>query len=156
MFLKFFRQAMETYGIWDQIRVDHGREFYLMLFIQNYLKDLRYDQTRTPFVQSTSRMVSLNFECAGYICFKYFTYFKNRVIERIWHEVNQRVNYRIKKWLVELVQRGLIDMDLQIDKVSVGHCVRSLVSIGLNRFQQSWNHHRIPGNIGSFLKDSHI
>jgi hypothetical protein len=50
---------MLNYGIWDQIRVDHGREFYLMLFIQDHLKHLRYDTNKSAFVQTSSRMVNI-------------------------------------------------------------------------------------------------
>ena len=35
-------------------------------------------------------------------------------------------------------------MDLHIDKVCVGYIVRSLVNIGIERFKDAWNHHRIP------------
>ena len=29
-----FRSAVMKYGMWDQVRVDHGKEFYLTLFMQ--------------------------------------------------------------------------------------------------------------------------
>jgi hypothetical protein len=35
-------------------------------------------------------------------------------------------------------------MDLHIDKFCVGYIVRSLVNIGIERFKNSWNNHRIP------------
>ena len=35
-------------------------------------------------------------------------------------------------------------MDLHIDKFCVGYVVRSLVNIGIERFKNSWNNHRIP------------
>ena len=29
-----FRPAILKYGIWDQVRMDHGREFCLVIFVQ--------------------------------------------------------------------------------------------------------------------------
>ena len=29
------------YGLWDQVRVDHGKEWQLMLFVQEKLSHLR-------------------------------------------------------------------------------------------------------------------
>lgn len=51
------RNMILTYGLWDQIRVDHGKEFYLMLFIQEVLAHLRRNVSRAPHMQSTSRQV---------------------------------------------------------------------------------------------------
>ena len=65
-------------------------------------------------------------------------------MERIWNEINQRVNYRIKSHLVELANNNLLNMDLDIDKFCVGYIVRSLVNIKIERFKNSWNCHRIP------------
>lgn len=38
---KVYLAAVIEYGLWDQLRVDHGREFYLMLFIQEKLREQR-------------------------------------------------------------------------------------------------------------------
>ena len=45
------------YGLWDQIRVDHGKEFYLMLYVQEVLAQFRTNSSRAPHMQSTSRQV---------------------------------------------------------------------------------------------------
>jgi hypothetical protein len=58
--------------------------------------------------------------------------------------MNQRVNYRLKSNLDELSNSNLLNMDLHIDKFCVGYIVRSLVNIGIERFKNSWNYHRIP------------
>jgi len=34
------RTAVSKYGLWDQVRIDHGREFYLVLYIQEQLRRL--------------------------------------------------------------------------------------------------------------------
>jgi len=36
------------YGIWDQLRVDHGNEWVLMLFVQEKLAHLRYNISNPP------------------------------------------------------------------------------------------------------------
>ena len=40
---------------------------------------------------------------------------------------------------------SLIDMDDLKQKWRIGYVVRSLVTVGLNRFVDSWNNHRISG-----------
>ena len=54
---KMYEELLMGFGIWDQIRVDQGHEFYLMCYLQYKLKDLRYNQNRNAYVQTTSRMV---------------------------------------------------------------------------------------------------
>lgn len=46
------RETLVRYGIWDQVRVDHGKEFYLMLAVQEHLKDLRNNTRRHPYLQT--------------------------------------------------------------------------------------------------------
>ena len=50
----FFRPAILKYGICDQLRMDHGREFCLVIFVQHIIVYLRADIRRAPF--------KLNFE----------------------------------------------------------------------------------------------
>ena len=38
---QLFRPIMMHFGLWDQDRVDHGREFYLLLYVQEKLHHLR-------------------------------------------------------------------------------------------------------------------
>ncbi|TRY89400.1 hypothetical protein DNTS_002614, partial [Danionella cerebrum] len=35
-----FRSTVVNHGMWDQIRVDHGKEFYLSLFLQEMIEAL--------------------------------------------------------------------------------------------------------------------
>ncbi|KAG7317705.1 hypothetical protein KOW79_018740 [Hemibagrus wyckioides] len=48
------RPAVITYGMWDQVRVDHGKEFYLTLFMQEMLSHHRFNQERLPYLQTSS------------------------------------------------------------------------------------------------------
>ena len=53
----FYRNVVLEYGMWDQIRVDHGTEFYLTLHVQNKLKEYRGNTIRSPYIQTTSKQV---------------------------------------------------------------------------------------------------
>ena len=44
--------------MWDQIRVDHGREFYLTLYMQEKLSQHRHNINRLPYMQTTSSRVN--------------------------------------------------------------------------------------------------
>ena len=42
----------------DQLRVEHGREFYLSLFVQESIADLRTNTERDPHCQTESKKVT--------------------------------------------------------------------------------------------------
>ena len=52
------RPLLHQYGVWDQIRVDKGKEFILMLFVQEKLANLRRNPARDPHIQTDSKQVS--------------------------------------------------------------------------------------------------
>jgi len=58
----FCREIIREFGLWDQIRVDCGREWNLMLFMQEHLSHLRNDPSKPPHLRSSSKNVSLVFE----------------------------------------------------------------------------------------------
>ena len=45
-----YRACLSEYGLWDQVRVDHGREFYLILYIQEKLRNAGRDPEIAPYV----------------------------------------------------------------------------------------------------------
>ena len=51
------RPVLLTDGLWDQIRVDCGREFALILFIQELLSSYRTNVLREPYLQTRSTQV---------------------------------------------------------------------------------------------------
>ena len=51
------RPILLNYGLWDQIRVDHGSEFFLLLHVQDILASLRRNCHRSPFCQTQSTRV---------------------------------------------------------------------------------------------------
>jgi hypothetical protein len=94
-----YRDLLGQYGFWDQLRVDHGREFFLMLYLQHKFQVLRFDVNKRPFVQSTSK--------------------QNRIIERNWHELNQRFIYSIKEFLVKFENNNIFNLEIESHKFSV-------------------------------------
>ena len=59
-------------GLWVQVGFDHGREFSLMLSVQQGLAGFRVREDRAPLLQTVSR--------------------ENHLAERVSSEVNQRIN----------------------------------------------------------------
>lgn len=54
------RAAVEEYGLWDQLRVDHGREFYLLLFVQEKIRRRFGSSGVLPYIQTRSTEVTLH------------------------------------------------------------------------------------------------
>ena len=67
-------------------------------------------------------------------------------IERLWVEVNVRVNCPIKRILVQTDINEMIDMNDDIHKFCVSFVSIQVASFGLETVVASWNEHIIPGN----------
>ena len=122
---KVYRSCLLQYGLWDQVRVDHGREFYLILYIQEKLRAAGRGSTDIlPYIQTTST--------------------NNHIIERIWVEVNKRVTYPIKRIVTVMDDQRIINMDDAVEKFCVSHVLRMVCSVGLERLIGAWNNHSVP------------
>ena len=44
-----YRSSITEYGIWDQLRIDGGKEFVLSCHIQDFLREYRHDKRKAPF-----------------------------------------------------------------------------------------------------------
>ena len=52
-----YRSVIEQYGLFDQLRIDHGWEFYLIMFIQKQVRAMFGSRAVAPYIQSTSKEV---------------------------------------------------------------------------------------------------
>eukprot|EP00111_Clytia_hemisphaerica_P019025 TCONS_00056244-protein len=118
-----FRPAMLTYGVWEQVRMDHGQEFCLVSFAQTIMSHHRLVGTSEPFRMTTST--------------------KNNVIERFWPEMNTRVNYHLKRALNTIIANDITDILMKVIPYS------SFVYPGLRCILQKtqWNICSIHGTI---------
>ena len=118
-----YRPMVLRYGLFDQIRVDHGKEFYLTLYQQDNLAQFRRNTSRRPFIQTPSTL--------------------NHAVERLWVEVNARINYPIKRALSELVEDDNIDMTCEYTKSCVSEFSLRVCKYGISNFINAWNNHTI-------------
>ena len=100
----------------------------LVVAAQQYLSGQRLWQDRHPVLQSTSQ--------------------QNHRVERMWPEVNQRINYPVKRILVEMESRDEIDMTNDMVKFCVSWTVINVIEKAVHSFVLAWNAHRIPGRRG--------
>lgn len=103
-----------------------GNEWVLILFIQEVLSGYRNSQERPAHMKTTSK--------------------RNLMIERVWPEVNSRINYPIKRVLTELEEKGILDISDENVRFCVSWFTCEVAKVGMSRFVESWNHHRIKGN----------
>ncbi|XP_020900484.1 uncharacterized protein LOC110239119 isoform X2 [Exaiptasia diaphana] len=123
-----FRPLLLQYGLFEQLRVDHGTEFCLCIFVQELLKNYRYDQRREPWKQTTST--------------------RNYRAERMWPEENQRVNYPLKRALCLLLEQDMVNMEDPLTVFAVSWVTIHVSKVGSENMINSWNYHRIPGPKG--------
>ena len=132
---KVYRDAIIQYGLCDQIRVDHGNEFYLLLYVQEQLRESRGSQDIVPYMQTPST--------------------QNHIIERMWLELNHRVTYPLKRAILSMRERGLIDTTSEVVQFCVSTVLIRLASVGMERMIQAWNAHSIPNHGVPNLLQSH-
>ena len=89
------------------------------------LKDYRYDKGKKPWRQTKST--------------------QNNVIERFWPELNSRVNYPIKRAMLQISDAEEYDMTDPVVKYCFSWLTIFVAKDATQHLLQSWNHHRVPG-----------
>ena len=69
---------------------------------------------------------------------------QNHRAERIWPEINQRINYPIKR----IMENNEINMGDDLTKFCVSWVTIKVIEVAIQTFVQAWNSHRIPGPRG--------
>ena len=112
-----FRPAVSKYGVWEQVRMDHGREFALVIFIQQVLSCCRLEGRKQSFKQTRST--------------------ENNVAERMWPEVNQRINYPVKRAMNEIIETdntGIFDIENHTFKFCVSWMMLHITKNAMDHF----------------------
>uniref|UniRef100_A0A914VHF4 Integrase catalytic domain-containing protein n=1 Tax=Plectus sambesii TaxID=2011161 RepID=A0A914VHF4_9BILA len=126
-----FAASVTDYGLWDKVIVDKGREFFLCLFIQHYLKDFR---VRPDETESSRRP-----------CYAQVTSQKNNRVERVWNEVNQRVGYPIKKAIREMEGNESFNSSNQAHLFASSILGCTVAEVMLSRCVGAWNYRSVEG-----------
>ena len=121
------RPLLLSDGLWQQVRLDHGPEFVLVVAAQQHLSNHRQWQDRHPVLQSTS-------------C-------QNHCVKRMWPEVNHRVNYPVNRVLIEMEARDEIDMTNNTIKYCVSWTTINVIMKPTQTFVKAWNAHRRGGSV---------
>ena len=79
-----------------------------------------------------------------------YCYLQNHIVERLWVEVNQRINYPLKQVLVDMTQKGDICMDDPLHQFCISWLTLHVSNVGATLFVASWNAHPIPGIVTCF------
>ena len=120
-----FRPAILKYGLWNQLRIDHGQEFSLCIFVQDLLKNYRQGTEKEPRKQTIST--------------------QNNAIERFWPGLNSRVNYPVKRALSSIFEENDYNMSDPVLKYFVLWISNYICQGATQHLIKSWNHHRTPG-----------
>ncbi len=82
------------YGLWDQLQLDKGKKWTFAMFVQERLSQFQNNTSCNPCVSASSKQVRQQ-KCLDKTN-TIILLFQNHTIERLWVEVNSRINYRIK------------------------------------------------------------
>ena len=63
----------------------------------------------------------------------------------MWVEFNTRVNYPVKRVLLDMVENGDINMDDSMHKFCVSWFTIQVANVGVVLLIRAWNNHTIPG-----------
>ena len=109
----------------------HGREFCLVIFVQQVIAYVRADVRRAPFKQTMST--------------------DNYVPERFWPEVNSGINYPIKRAMNAILNNEvneIFNLGDPVMKYDVSWVILYVSHDAMQHLLISWNYNRVPGPQG--------
>ena len=65
----------------------------------------------------------------------------------MWVEVNTRINYPIKRILIQMMENSDFNLDDHLHFFCVSSLTRRVADVGVKLFISAWNYHHIPGMI---------
>ena len=131
-------------GLWDQVRVDCGREFALLLLLSAGLVVIFLDK------HSESTICTNTIQTGIIYCFGLMrTWVK---CPAVFLSICRTTSWLIHMWITHAVQipsrmqqNRVINLDCPITKYSVSLMVGKLCQVGIQLHVCAWNSHRIPG-----------
>lgn len=72
---------------------------------------------------------------------------QNHTIERLWVEVNARINYPVKAVLVEMLEASEISTENVVTQYCLSWFIMQVCNVGISIFVSAWNAHPIPGEL---------
>ncbi len=114
-------------------KLEGTMEENLTLFMQEMNSENRWNQGSVSYKQKKSTKVN------KYTCIL--------LQWRMWVEVNNHLNYPLKKALISMCDNDIIDMDDAITRHCTSQLCISLCTIGIERIIAAWTAHRIPGRV---------
>ncbi|XP_014671301.1 PREDICTED: uncharacterized protein LOC106812050 isoform X2 [Priapulus caudatus] len=91
--------------------------------MQEKNSEKRFNTSRAAFIQSQSK--------------------HNLRVERLWPEINNRVNYPLKSALVEMVDQEALDLSDPLQCYCISSLTLQVARIGMESCVNTWNCHRI-------------
>ena len=76
---------------------------------------------------------------------------QNHKVERIWVEVNTRVNYPLKRLLIYMEEHQSINMTDPVSKFCMSFVTIKVASKGMETFVHSWNNHPAPSKLYTYV-----
>ena len=94
--------------------MDHGTEFALVSTVQQYIAHLQSSSDFYPVLRSLSR--------------------HNHRAERLWPEINAKINYPFKRVLVRMEEMQRIDLEDGVTKFSVSWVTTNVIIVPIKEF----------------------
>ena len=108
--------------------MNYGRKFNLVIFVQQLLSVYRNDDSRESCKQTRST--------------------KSYIEQRLWPEVNMKINYPLKCAINHIAENEDLDISDEILTFCFSWVILYSSVDAVNHLLNSWNHYRVPDPVG--------